>query len=394
VLKLLFLLSSISAVYAGIDPKLVGEWVTTAPGTGNRVVLKSPRTAAAAWVRILGSASRCLRLLVVATASGPATTYSYQIQNEKLTVAGGGLAQALVFEKSAGELAPTAPAVVPVPDRQAAPAQAVRSAGRYAHPYWGLSFAVPGAWKANEREGLLLLGSDTEAGLIIVRFVRSTNRQTMLAEYSKGLAEDGITLIPATRAEDYAAGSNRGLGGELSGAGKDGSRIRARVIGIQSQFGDAAVLLGLTTDDKYPGVKARVEEIAASIEFSAPKIPPANQIVAGNYVYFYISSNGSYSREDKLLLCANGVFSRGGEMYGTGSAGSAAVQNANSGSWERRWRRHGRHHYPELPQWKVGIAAIPKIRLGYRLEWEKIWAQRQWRLWWAVIFGSVHQPTK
>jgi hypothetical protein len=215
-----------------------------------------------------------------------------------------------------------------------APAPAAGTAGRYTHPFWGLSFSVPGAWKANERDGLVLPGSDTEAGLILIRFVRSTNKQMMLMEYTKGVSEDGVTLTPATRAEDYSGGSNRGVAGELAGFGKDGSRLRARVIGVQSQFGDAAVLMGLTTQEKYEGVRARVEELAASMAFTAPKIPPANQMVAGNYYYIYVSnSGGHYQREDKLMLCLNGMFSRGGELYSSGSGGIATVDSSKSGSW-------------------------------------------------------------
>lgn len=327
-LKLLFLLSAVSAAHAGIDAKLVGDWVATASGTGARIVLKIAADGRCSIGPDTGKCSSLLRLLVVQPTNSPALTYSYQVKNERLTVAGGGLAQALVFERSTGE---PAPATTPEASAQSQPAS---SAGRYSHPYWGLSFAVPQAWKANEREGLLLLGSDTEAGLIVVRFERSVTKQTMLTEYAKGLSEEGVTLTPAAQAEDYSAAANRGVAGELAGMAANGSRLRARVIAVQSQFGDAAVFLGLTTQEKYAGVKARVEEVAASVLFTQPKIPPANQMVAGNYYYIYVSpSGGTYSREDKLMLCANGMFSRGGEMYGNFSVGSAATQSGYFGTW-------------------------------------------------------------
>lgn len=336
VLKLLLLLLTFSAAYAGIDAKLVGEWVTTASGTGARVVLKIAADGRCSVGADSGKCQSMLRLLVVQTASGPATTYSYQVKNDKLTVAGGGLAQAMVFERSTGE---PAPAVAAAPEPTAAinarpQAPPVPSAGRYSHQFWGLSFAVPGAWKANERDGMVLLGSDTEAGLIIVRFERSVNKQMMLTEYSKGLSESGVTLTPATRAEDYAAGANRGVAGELAGMAGNSSQLRARVIAVQSQFGDAAIILGLTTQEKYAALKPRVEEIAASVAFTQPRTPPANQMVAGNYYWIYVStSGGNYSREDKLMLCANGMFSRGGETYSSGSAGMAGLHSGYSGSW-------------------------------------------------------------
>jgi len=347
-LKLLIALSFfLSSAYAGLDTKLVGEWVTNAPGTGNRVVLKIDADGRCSVGAQAGKCQSLLRMLVMQVPGAQATTYTYQVKNERLTIAGGGLAQALVFERSVAGAA-TEPAVeaaapvTPMPPAIQGQAQGqtqrqgqYQSQGqRYAHPYWGLSFLVPGTWNVTEREGLLLLGSNSEAGLIVVRFARSTNRQMMLAEYSKGYTEEGITLTPATRAEDFAGGANRGVAGELAGYARDRSKLRARVIGIQSQFGDAAILMGLTTDEKYPALKSRVDEIASGMQFSAPRIPPANQTVAGNYYYIYVStSGGNYSREDKLMLCANGMFSRGGEMYGSGRNGTAATANANAGSW-------------------------------------------------------------
>ena len=106
------------------------------------------------------------------------------------------------------------------------------------------------------------------------------------------------------------------------------------MIALPSPFGDAAVVMGLTTEEKYPQLKARTEDAAATIAFTQPKLPPVNQMIAGNYYYIYVSkSGGTYSREDKLMLCANGMFSRGGEMYGNFNTGSAASQSANSGTW-------------------------------------------------------------
>jgi hypothetical protein len=108
----------------------------------------------------------------------------------------------------------------------------------------GLDFALPAGGKANEREGLVLLGSDTEPGVIIVRFMPSTTRDLLQAGYQQGLHESGVSLMPAKPIELFA---NNGLAGELSGRGQDGSQLTARVIGVPTPFGDSAVFLGLTT---------------------------------------------------------------------------------------------------------------------------------------------------
>ena len=42
---------------------------------------------------------------------------------------------------------------------------------------WGVRLTVPGGWRAGENDGLLLIGGESEAGLIVVRFVPQTLRK-------------------------------------------------------------------------------------------------------------------------------------------------------------------------------------------------------------------------
>lgn len=179
------------------------------------------------------------------------------------------------------------------------------------------------------------MGSESEAGLMLVRFVRQTNRQALAADYSEGLEDGGVRLAPVGAPQDYAAGGYRGLAGELAGLGTDGSKLRARIIAVLSPYGDAAVFMGLTTAEKYEQLRPRAEALAASVSFTKPRVPPANLTVAGQYYYIYASSiGGTYSREDTLNLCANGMFNRAGESYASGAGQwGAAGQSGYSGRW-------------------------------------------------------------
>jgi len=57
-------------------------------------------------------------------------------------------------------------------------------------------------------------------------------------------------------------------------------------------------------------------------------------MVAGRYYYVFVSnSGGTYSREDSLTLCPNGLFLHGCEMYGSGSSGTAYTNRGNAGSF-------------------------------------------------------------
>ena len=192
---------------------------------------------------------------------------------------------------------------------------------RFNHEKWGLSFAVPPGWKVGERQGFLLMGSDTEAGLIIVRLARRTTLEQLVQDYGEGMQEEGLQLMPTMQAQEFPAGRNRAVAGELAGTAQDGAQIRARTIAVASPFGDAAVVLGMTTEEKYSGLKPRVESVASSFSFTQPQAPPVLEAIAGQWYYFSGSSFGSSERY--LNLCSDGRFSENSSIYSSGSAGTA-----------------------------------------------------------------------
>jgi len=208
-----------------------------------------------------------------------------------------------------------------------------RSTGgsRYNHQPWGVSFVVPEAWKVADRKQALLLASDTEAGLMLVRFMRRTNLQSLAEGYQEGLQEEGLQLMPTVQLQEFSAGDARGLAGELAGVAQDGARIRARVIAIPTPFGDAALALGLTTEEKYAGLKPRLDSLAASLTFTPPQAPPVLEFLAGQY--FYISSSSFGSSERYLNLCSDGRYSERQYIYSTGNAGTAYGEAGGSAQW-------------------------------------------------------------
>ncbi len=228
--------------------------------------------------------------------------------------------QGLAQRPSAGSRSPVA----------ASPATPTRGS-RYRHDNWGISFVTPPGWKVGERQGLLLMGSDTEAGLIIIRLARRTNLQQLVQDYSQGMQEEGLQLIPTVEAQEFPAGQNRAVAGELAGTAQDGARIRARAVAVASPFGDAAVVLGMTTQEKYAGLKPRVESIASSFQFSQPQAPPVLEAIAGQY--YYISSSSYGSSERYIDMCSNGRFSSRSGTYSSGAAGTAYGEGGQSAQW-------------------------------------------------------------
>ncbi len=202
---------------------------------------------------------------------------------------------------------------------------------RFDYDKWGISFAMPPGWKAGERQGLLLLGSDTEAGLIIIRLARKTTLEQLIRDYGEGMQDEGIQLMPTMQAHAFPAGQNRAAAGELAGVAQDGARIRARTVAVASPFGDAVVVLGMTTEEKYAGLKPRVDSIAGSFQFTQPQAPPVVEAIAGQWYYFSSSSFGSSERY--LNLCSDGRFSENSSIYSSGSAGTGYGEGGQTAQW-------------------------------------------------------------
>ena len=210
------------------------------------------------------------------------------------------------------------------------------SGSRQDYEPWGLSFVAPPGWKVGKRPGLLLMGSDTEAGLIILRLARGATLERLVRDYGEGIEEEGLRLMPTMQAQDFPAGRNPAVAGELAGTSQDGARIRARTVAVASPFGDAAVVLGMTTEEKYAGLKPHVESIARSFAFRRPKAPPVLEAIAGQW--FYISSSSFGSSERYLNLCSDGRFSESSNIYSSGSAGTAYGEG---GGGTARWSAEG-----------------------------------------------------
>jgi hypothetical protein len=218
---------------------------------------------------------------------------------------------------------------LPPPPGKLAPEQGGR--GLIVKEGWGATLSLPGGWKSAERDGGIVAGSDTEAGLILIRFVPKTSRAEMLTAYQAGINEQGFVARPVSAATELGATGGAAVAGVLEGVGSDGSTIRVRSVGVLSRFGGAVVVIGLTTKAQYPTLAARTDAIARSVTFRGP---PRTAPIAGDYEYVYVSPSGGYSRQAKITLCQSGRFTKSGEMAGSGGAGSAVTANRNGGTWQ------------------------------------------------------------
>jgi hypothetical protein len=220
------------------------------------------------------------------------------------------------------------------PASSAAPARPASTSGpgtTVDRPGWGVTLTLPPGWRSADRDGLLLVASDTEAGAILVRFLPRTTRAELLSGYQAGLQEAGFVARPVAAATDFDARGGPAVAGVLEGRRQDGAAVRIRTVGVLSRYGGAVVVTGLTTPEHYPTLAARTEAVARAVTF---REPPRTAQIAGDYQFIYVSKSGSYSREARITLCQSGRFTRSGEMAGSGAAGSAVTSNRNGGTWQ------------------------------------------------------------
>lgn len=190
----------------------------------------------------------------------------------------------------------------------------------------GWSVKVPAAWKHGETAGRYVLGSDTEAGLIVAWFAQGVTWEQMKQSASDGINEQGLVMSPMGEAVASKVKAGRTLSVTLSGMGSDGVEIRGYAIGILAPNGSLG-LLGLTTPDKFANLKKRVDAMAESVDFFKPKVGAGVAMLQGPICSYSGGNIASTTRRFNFDGKGNVTF--GAETI----AGSDLGVNGSDGSW-------------------------------------------------------------
>jgi len=228
------------------------------------------------------------------------------------------------------------------PESSAGPADP--GGGRlYRARYEGWEVRIPRGWKAVERDGDLWLGSDTEAGLILVVHTPSRDPGRLQVELAAQLAEVG-SFAPATlRPERGPAGPL--YVAEVSGVAADGTRLAVRAVAAVGPRGSVGIMGG-TTPERFPTLRRRVDSMARSVRFFEPEIARGARIVVGSWWSYSgtTSYDGGGGTTTTLSFCPDGRFysSSSSSYYGSGAdAGTGPWGVAGAGGSTGRWRAEG-----------------------------------------------------
>jgi hypothetical protein len=257
--------------------------------------------------------------------------------------------------------------VAPAP--QASGAAPGGRAWRSEYEGWGIE--IPPGWKSAPRESGLVLGSDTEAGMILV-FPEAV---TEAAALQRGLGEllAGIGTFPAVSPlQPVPLPGGKGLWTDVRGTARDGTAIQVRAVAVVGGGGTVGVL-GITTPDdaRFKNLRQRVDAVARSVRFFAPTVSPARQLLVGEWWSYTSSSglSGSGGTEKTLAFCPDGSFHSSSESSYSGGAGTSgawgtAGSQRSAAQWNAVGDRSGGRITLTYPDGRTGAISYQPERRG------------------------------
>ncbi len=234
------------------------------------------------------------------------------------------------------------------PTRESQPAQPTHEAGaqRYREPNSGASFDVPSAWRVVPQKDMLMIVSNTEAGMMNARLVPGSTLDAVGTQLRAGLSDAQFQLRPSGPARRDRVTAGPCLVADLEGRQmSDGSAVRARVFAVGTPSGDVALFLAITTPPQFANLARRFDTITRSVAFERRAAAAGGRGgtagLAGMYQYYHSYSNSSGSMESSTssTLCPDGSFSMGGEssssgnLSGGGSYGTSSGDPGKHGRW-------------------------------------------------------------
>ncbi len=223
--------------------------------------------------------------------------------------------------------------------------------GQVEYKALGLKFTIPPTWVGQETEEGMLLGSNTEAGLLVVLPHEYTSFEQIKQGAEEGLIDEGIEL---RRSGEFKQEGARAIGAEFSGK-VQGESAKAYVIAVLNPKGGGITVMALTTTAIYSEqLVSRGRSLAGSVVFFEPEVSSAIQEwktflsdVRLSYIKSSYSSGPSYggystysghSDQTVISLCAAGYYklsSKSSVSIDSGGAfGSSHGGNQGAGSWD------------------------------------------------------------
>ncbi len=201
----------------------------------------------------------------------------------------------------------------------------------------GAEIIIPDGWVYRETETGLLLGSNTEPGLIVVWVSQAKLPEAVDREMSEALASTGGTFGKLEGRQSMRLSGGDTSVAEATGKDVQGTSLRARLIAVAGK--DVTVMVaGLTTDeaDKMNGIRRRTDSMARSVRFVPVDRAQAKGLIAGQWWSYKAATGitgGGGGSERTVAFCSDGRYVEKSESGYYGSGWGTAGAGGGAGKW-------------------------------------------------------------
>lgn len=262
--------------------------------------------------------------------------------------------QSLVFTRSPDSAAPGNPLAQPARPQPApgnplarppgAPAPPGAAAGAASLDDWNIRYTLPSGWQVSQNLGRIqMFASTSEAGAIFVApgLYRDFNEVT--ADVTVFYQALGHAAFSVEQPTPTSVAGLQAMTAVLASQDQMGQTVYSRVVSLLTPHGTGLVLIGMTTPQQMPQLRATVDRMASTVQAGAPQVN--QQLVAalrGRWMYYAGQASGvtrpgggtSRSYEEYVTFDGAGGFqwqSSGSVSVTTpGAGGMAGGANANS----------------------------------------------------------------
>lgn len=214
---------------------------------------------------------------------------------------------------------------------------------------WNISYKVPPQWQVAQRLGRLeTLTSNTAAGAIFVAPGLYRSFDEALADLSAFYQSMNLQAYPVEQPTQSTIAGMQAMTATYASQDQSGHTVQGRFIALLTPHGTGVNMLAMTTPEQMSGLRAVLEQVAASVKASPPDVnQQAMAALAGTWILYAGNYEGgtkvggttSHSHEETVVFDGRGSFqyqSTSTVMVvtpGYTGGGDGASQTSDAGSY-------------------------------------------------------------
>jgi len=230
--------------------------------------------------------------------------------------------------------------MIPSPDAAAqimpAPSTPNASGAGNALADWNVSYRVPSGWRVGQTTGRLqMLVSNTDAGMIFLAPGMYSTPQEAVADLSAFYSQMQLQAYPVEQPAMGTIGGLQSVTATYASADQMGRMVHGRYIALLTSHGTGVNMLAMTTPEKIQGLRATLDQLAASVKAGAPSVNrQAIAALAGQWILYagksdpVTSSSGGSSRSHEETVVFDG---RGSYRWSSSTQVSVMTPGASGG---------------------------------------------------------------